>query len=432
MNRGSLGRAGFTLVEILIVVGVMALLASMMVFLPKATQRDSAVKAAAEELAATMRQARAYAMAQRAVCAVAFNIQNGPGTSGKVLNNYSGGHWYRIIGPSFDPRRTNGLGVFPVPDFWGWDGSTVAQFDDDVRHSWLGDRHVLPRRQVRFLALGDQDNGTNVNCNDGGGWGTFPATYPRPWFGWYDPAAQRLYPWGGYDTAITDNAGRKCSGFYFEGSDGTISLCNNPATRTTTTAGTNTTIFQAGAGRPVINADWLDYVIGFNPDGTAVEGDIMHARYNSFWRQGAGGGNAPTGDLGDLTPLPGNPSDGNQRPITSYFRHTGWWSVTLCPDADIDTDRFPSADQALASIWPAYRVMVNQFGTVQVVRVSNLVPPGTTFDTSITNWQSTAQTNPLYKNSIATTAGGALRGAPVTSFLNSQILASREWWMVSP
>jgi hypothetical protein len=60
--------------------------------------------------------------------------------------------------------------------------------------------------------------------------------------------------------------------------------------------------------------------------------------------------------------------------------------------------------------------------------VTSLVPSGTVFDTTITNYQSAASTNRYYQQHIATTAGGSLRAHPVTNFLNESILSSRNWW----
>ena len=430
-TRRSLGDA-FTLIEMLLVVTIIAFMAGMIVYLPKGTQRDNAVRAAAEELAGTFRLARSYAISQRAVFGVAFNIENAPGTSGRVLNNFSGGHWYQIVGPGWTAQ--NNTATYPYPSLWGWDGSTMASYLIDVQSAWIGDRHVLPRNQVRFLALGDQDDGTMVDTTQNAGWGQYPATYPRPWFGYWDATKKRLYPWGGYDSTLVDAIGRSCSGFYYQGNDGAITGCTNPATRATTYAGTNTTIFQAGGGRPLINAAWLDYMIIFYPDGTAKAASPFIGRIQSNYRESARGGAGGTtpGDLGDLTPLAGasSPNSGYawNLQITNYYKHTGCWSVTLCPDAVTDSDSFNSASLALASIWPAYRVTVNQFGVVSIVRVTSLVPNGTVFDTTITNYQSAPSTNQYYQQHVSTTATGALRAHPVTGFLNESILSSRNWW----
>jgi prepilin-type N-terminal cleavage/methylation domain-containing protein len=437
-------RPGFTLIELLVVIAIIGLLASMIAFLPASERRRGDVRAAAEELAATLRSARSMAMRQQAVCGVAFNIRNGLGTSGRVLNNRDGGHWYRIIGPS-----ENGSG-YPHPSFTGngggkyvGDTKTVAGFLGEIEAAWAGDRHILPPRRVRFLALTDQDNGTRVIPTvPSYMMYPFPATYPRPWFGSWDPASKRLYPWGGYDTALLDNRGLHCSGFYYEGADANggkgIVGCANPSDRFTTWEGPGNgrQLLAAGQGRPLINAAWLDYVIVFTPDGRVKEGPIMETRHASCRANGAAGSSATggtgSGDLGDFAG--GFTSVQNWHALmSSYAPHTGVYAITLCPDIDKDTDIFPTAAEAFRSIWPMYRVTVNRFGYVRVEAVSQLPPAGAAFDTTtITNWQNKGQIQQYYRYLYATDAKGDLRGKPVTGFLTPEVLASRQWWMTAP
>jgi Tfp pilus assembly protein FimT len=430
---------GFTLIELLVVLGVIMLTSGMLIFLPRGDQRATAVRASAEELAATLRLARSIAVERRVVCGVAFNIRNGAGTSGRVLNNFDGGHWYRIVSEVAVPGISEtALSTYPVPNFQDISVGTgnVSTFLQEVKSGWIGDAHVLPKRRVRFLALTDQDNGT-------GGWsgsGIFPATYPRPWFGWFDnsPGVKRLYPWGGYDPAIKDPAGRSCGGFYFQGDDGPISGSLNPADRFTTHLGWGTpvpavAILSAGKARPLVNGDWLDYVIAFLPDGTVREQSPMQNRRTSYAQRGAAtaqyqAGGTGNGDLGAFAAR----TSGETSPMTSYWNHTGRLSITVCPDADKDTDVFASPAEAMASMWPAFRVSVSRLGDVQVVPVSRSVPkdPVPVIDSaSVTNWQSTAQILSRYRNFIATNADGSLRGQPITNFLTPEILAGRQWWL---
>lgn len=431
-------RRGFTFVELLVVLLVMALLAGMIASLPKGSRRHAAVKAAAEELAATLRSARALAMERRTIVGVAFNIANAPGSSGLVVNNHAGGHWYQITGEVQVSDSPSSLASYPngkfVDQSVNGDGN-VAQFLDAVQDSWVGERHVLKTKTVRFLALGDQDNGSE-------GWtsnGEYPPTYPRPWFGWYDDSARKLRPWGGYDPTILDKVGRPCGGFYFQGEDGVISGCLNPTDRFTTHIGSSGNIpprkfLAAGEVRPLVNGDWLDYVIVFYPDGTANEQSPMSSRRRSYWDRGSttagySAGGTGNGDLGDYTAH----RSGMGSPITSYVRHTGSWSITLAPDATRDSDSFASRTEALDSIWPLYRVSVTSLGDVKISYLTKVVPGGTTFDTtSISDWQNASQMRSMYQKDIATNANGSPRGMPVTDFLTPDILASRQWWLVSP
>ena len=48
------------------------------------------------------------AMVEQAPFAIAINIQNAPGSSGRVINNRSGGHWYRMVGPARGIRNIAG------------------------------------------------------------------------------------------------------------------------------------------------------------------------------------------------------------------------------------------------------------------------------------------------------------------------------------
>jgi type II secretory pathway pseudopilin PulG len=435
-------RGGFSLVELLIVILIITLAFGMITLLPQGDKRDADVSAAAEELAGTLRQARTIAMDRRCIAGVSFNIQNAPGTSGKLINNNSGGHWYRIIGPvdAIYSVQQNGSPVYPYLALSYADCST--SFLANVKESWIGDTHFLPRRHVRFLALSDQDNGGIIDAAAGD---TFPATYPRPWCGYWDATSRRMMPWGGYDPANNPN-----SGFYYGGADGTIVGSVSPADRFSSgsywnNAGQNVTppplkIFAANEGRPLINGNWLDYVIRFQPDGTAGE-DVMRNRINSL--RGAdpnpaagmhSGGHIAPGDFGDMFgPLKSAPaifqSQSFRTPLTSYAAFTGDWAITLCPDVTADDDHYPSADAACASLMPAYRVMVNRYGLVKVVKVMAFHRGGAVFDTTITNWQNPAQTSVNYQDDVATDAAGNHRGTPVEDFLNPDILANRTWWL---
>lgn len=450
--------AAFSLIELLVVVAIIGISMGLVAFLPSSDKRNADVKAAAEELAATLRLARSMAIERRVMMGVAFNIQNGAGTSGRVINNRDGGHWYRIIGPTDTHRwvmsqKTEGWPMYPQSTLDFGLGDSVPSFLGEVKDSWVGDRHVLPARKVRFLALSDQDDGGIIDHAAGSWWPewrAYGATYPRPWFGHWDPASGRLYPWGGYDPTLVDSRGRPSSGFWFQGRDGPITGCLNPSDRMSTTADTNVLVFKQGEVRPLINGDWLDYVIRFNPDGSVCEGQVMRARKMSWMGKGSGtGAGLPPGDLGDLMNdfpygyvanindyatqgygLEATPTPHDLSPIKSYEAYTGFWSLTLAPDMDRDSDSFGSAQEAVNSLMPAYRVMINRFGVVKVVKVRPTPPAGLVLDTTtISNWQSPAQTSVYYQHQVATNPDGTRRGMPVSDFITPHVLAARQWWM---
>lgn len=438
-----LNRSGFTVLELLVVIAIIAFAAGMITFLPKADRRSAVVKAAAEELAATLRQARSIAVDQRATCAVAFNIQNAPGTSGRVLNNHSGGHWYRIIGAGDGEGSVSGSTSTVIN--WASGSTNLCALLLRIRSAWIGDAHVLPQRQVRFLALTDQDNGSTGGSSSSTGNTTwYPASYPRPWFGWWDATGKRWYPWGGYDTAIKDKFNRPCSGFYFEGSDGTITGCLNPATTRYTTNTANgsppITLLEAGKPRALVNAEWLDYTIAFNPDGSAYEPMPMRNRMQSYWWRGSAtdtnnGGGTGYGDLGPYTSLPGQSSSVTDFScLTTFLRHTGKMAITLAPDADADSDSFPTARAALDSIWPLFRVTVSGIGDIQVVQVKRSLPDGLALDASTipdaAAWQNATTMNSYYwlREASNADASHTIRAKPVSDFLSPEILAARQWW----
>jgi len=329
----------FSLIELIIVLAIMMAAAALIMGTPKGDRRLVPVQQAARELAQTFRQARALAIEQQAPVSVTFNVQNAPGSSGKVLNNWNGGHWYRLIssfpwisgpasagllGVTGPPRGTMARRLNKLLDDWGADRDTPASTAvDKVRSCAIGDRRVLPARKVRFLALTDQDNGGAQFRDSGDGpepdtpltlWGV---GYPRPWFGAWDPASRRLLAWGGYDhTVPLVSSGHYASkprtaggqpmspsGFWYEGHDGEITGCVHPKDRWIISdvqgndgawlrnAGDSrmpqdapytfdNRFFTAGDPRPLVNGEWMDCAIEFHPDGTvrqAVWGGLRMA-----------------------------------------------------------------------------------------------------------------------------------------------------------
>jgi len=412
----------FTLLELLVVITIMIMALALVAFLPQSANRLGSVRAAAVELAATIRQARSLAMDHRAIYALSFNIEDAPGSSGRILNNFSGQHWYQILGPAMEnwDMNTNGMPMCPYPEaWWGTAMFNITQWSRAVATSWSGERHFLAAHRVRFLALTDQDTGGIVNTSDfNGAYRGFAPTYPRPWFGYWDAASQRLYPWGGYDTASIDSAGRHCGGFFYEGRDGTISGCVNPASRSTT-AGGSVPLYTANQPRPLINGAWQDVCLLFYPDGT-VSQQLMPGRWQS-WEEANNGGGAAPGDLGDR-------SSAYSWATAPMNNLNGAISITLAPDALQDSDHFATAQEAWQSLMPACRVCVSAIGVVDVIPVTPFAPAGTQFDASISDWSDASQTDSLYQGNRLTTAQGVPRGTPIEDFLTPGMLAQRQWW----
>lgn len=411
-------KRGFSLIELLIVLAILAVILGISGILLRGENRDASVKSAAEELAAVLRQTRNRAMHEQAAFAVVFHIQNAPDTSGATLNNWSGGHWYRVAGPSTHGNIQNmfyggaNSPSIPLPgarhDYGGGAqiNSQFPFFIERLREAWVDEPRILPARKVRFLALADTDEGprntqnstTNPNVGTQIYYGTAAeTTYPRPWFGYYDATAQRLHAWGGYDPT------KDFSGFYYEGKDGDAVGSRNPVDRLynndfdlkggfanvdrnndgiiadDSEREVGYPIWKAGDPRPLVNADWMDAAIMFTPTGEAVFLEWNRGRWAYADVQGAASG-ADSGRNGirdraktAKTPLSssgGVPIQTNLTAEVAHFdRHTGGYFITLARDASTDNTIFPDAKTALDSILPAYRVFVGRSGVVQVSRV---------------------------------------------------------------
>ncbi|MBN8525221.1 MAG: type II secretion system protein [Planctomycetes bacterium] len=446
-------RGAFTLVELLVVLAIVAIATAISLSIPEADRRRAAVEGAARELAEYLRSAHAMAVRNRAGHAVVFNIANASGSSGAVLSNRDGGHWYRLLGPGeFDYSRGNhGLSWHPRPgnffDYGDRDNfNNVPAHIRRVQNAWIGEAQRLPARKVRFLALTDVDNGHSHRHGGAATVSRFPSTYPRPWCGWFDAGAGRLFAWGGYDASLT-HAGRANSAFYYRGSDAAISGSLNPADRTSgadkdefgnLTSG-GMVFMRQGEVRPVVNAAWMDWYITFRPDGTVRAGRMGELRCESGLNGGdAVYGNTPDGDIGDMAPAKADWADGSRGhsyeladdefTATSSAARSGYWYITLAPDAESDSDRFPDAASAVRSMMPAFRVGINALGDVRVVQVR----PSLTgeLDDTITGsqWQDQAKTDAHWRYSVLTDATGVAKGRPIVDALVPEMLTSRVWW----
>jgi len=456
--------AGFTLIEIMVVVAIISIVVAMSLsstFFMGHDRRVQQVQAAAYELAATFRKARTRAMETKSPYTVVFNIQNDPASNGRVLNNHTGGHWYRTLGP----QASDGLIGFPAymnniaPPY------SLAEFSTDLDEFWYDDAHVLPAKQVRFIALSDLDWGDYTQT--GSGWAgrasSGAVSYPRPWFGWWSQAEKRLYPWGGYDPAITG------SGFYFWGNtvnswapvDAQPSGCTNPIDRWAdrwTPGGVYPSsswipqathcdqIYAAGTPRPLINAYWRDCSLIFLSTGEVRWGNWMPARhcyaYADIGWTGAGkpfhsGVGERCNQLADLS----SAQQYSRAEAANFDQDSGGFYITLGPDMPTDNDSYPTAQAALDAMMPLYRVCVTSFGDISVIRVSTIPKYGTLapFPTS-EDWFRTGSNlmtcfgemrynTATVKASDNKTGRGVYQGAPITGWVTTDMLTNRSVWM---
>ncbi len=425
--------------------------------------RRQAVMTSAEELAATFRRARAMAVDRKATFAVVFNIQNDPDSSGRVLNNRSGGHWYRILRPpsTGDQNTIDNIPDFPTSIFGPY---TVCDYKANVTSCWMDDTHVLPARKVRFLSLTDMDWG-DFTGQDWQSYGRRPGaggsqTFPRPWFGWWDGATKRLYPWGGYDPAIAP------SGFYFWGNANAPSgyyniqgvrdpiaptvcrntcdryldhwvVCNTNPPRNPEGVGTDL-LYANGSPRPLLNADWRDASLLFLSDGSVRWGGWLPARHLRDYSGPNQRGvpercNAQPGGFG-------GPNHHTKTEASNFDQDSGGWFITLAPDADTDKDTFETAKDALDSLMPMVRVFVSKFGEVRVIPVSRTPKfAGTAPFPTTANWYNTGSNvqrefgmDRVVDRSVSASDGtglGRVVGAPITDFITPDMLAKRQVWM---
>ncbi len=472
------GTRGFTLMELGLVIAVLALMFALIGGIAgRRTIRGNTVRAAVDELVSTLRQARQMAMDHKAVYGVTFNIANAAGSTGQVLNNRGGGHWYRIIGPN-DPGSGSwaGAGGYSMPvwmdreDWWnpGANGTGDVELGwwlSAVQSEMVGPKHYLPKGEARFVALNDEDNGNNwCQCS------CFPATYPRPWFGDFvqgpGDAQPRLYTWGGYDQGFTDfwqgvywRAVRppniNFSAFYYQGDDPPIVGCVNPQDRyiiddpagTSATAQRHFRLFTQGEPRPLINGDWLDFVVIFNPDGSATTNDFLHMRHqygqtgadgpgsyfwndngsNNLWMLGPGDMcNFINGWVEYYACVPYN----NRSEASSYADVTGTYYITMGVDMPDDTVSYPSAQAALEAMTPLYRVGVTRLGEIKAVRVSTIQPAGAILDAK---WQGGMWNNYNlgyngFWNNLALSATGQTL-MPAEDFVTPQMMTNMQWWL---
>lgn len=502
-------RRGFTLVELLVVIAILGIGAGMISSMGfKRDERRALVQGAATELAGVLRQARAYAMDRNIIAAVSFNIANAPGSSGWVLNNRSGGHWYQIVGAaqmrvgSDASLGTQSVqtGHFPFPQRLGggWIGdsgnpsyeSAIRLHVEAMGSAWYGDRHVLPKGKVRFLAIGDQDNG--MRWQHSGSYQPAGSNffYPRPWFGRWDQTGKRLYPWGGYQpqfkgtATYADNTTKASpTAFFYEGKDGPITGSAHPSDRLVYDDSTGDGVskesdgeyaasarrfrlWKSGDPRPVIDAAWLDLYLVFYPDGTIAFG--MPLTLRRIWGEQRGGSMRCYGDGQPIVGAnrhyqnfksssnnvqllgpgdrcsPRDPVDEAFSPdvqrmfeVSNYLSHTGAFYITLGPDAQsgdgADEGRFDSVQKAIDSMTPMFRVCIRPSGDITWFEVKKFAPTGTTVSwvPGITpaSWSNQSFIEGSYPDGSLRNADLSPRGRPVVDMLLPEMLTQANWWM---
>lgn len=463
-----LPRNAFTLIELLLVMAIMAVVFGMAgASFARSNTRQQAVLGAANELAATFRQARALAMERKQAYSVVFHIQNDPASSGRVLNNRSGGHWYRILGPGGGNMRM--VAYTPPYGSFQFGAFNLASAAQSLERNWVDEAHVLPARKVRFLALTDMDYGNYRSGSQDYRQASAERTYPRPWFGWFD--GTRLHGWGGYDPDIPG------SGFYFWGNDSQITWNGAPDPAAFATRDpkpltcTNTqdrvldnwigadsrssapgqpasqVLYTAGSPRPLINASWRDVSLQFLGTGEACWGTFLPARHAwifsdvqpSYWRNARRGvaercNGSTSWDINTYYSV-GDVRQHWQTEAGNFDQDSGGWFVTLAPDVDSDNDTYPDAKAALDALMPMYRVFVSSFGEIRVIAVSRSakLPSGMTAFPPTEDWWRTGSNTVNYfgrDRYVGTVAKGTRPvGAPITDFVTTGMLGNRQVWM---
>jgi len=496
---------GFTLIELLVVIAILGIGAGLISTITfKRDERRALVQGAATELAGVLRQARAYAMDRNIIAAVSFNIENAPGSTGWVLNNRSGGHWYQIAGAaqmrvgSDASLGTQAVqaGHFPFPQRLGggWlsdsssEESPIRLHVESMGSAWYGDRHVLPKGKVRFLAIGDQDNGMRYRHSDAYQPSGSDFFYPRPWFGRWDDVGKRLYPWGGYQpqfkgtATYADNTTKASpTGFFYEGKDGPITGSVHPSDRLVHDDGNGDMmvkmadgeyaagakrfkLWSQGKPRPVIDATWLDLYLVFYPDGTIAFG--MPLTLRRLWGEQRGGSMRCYGDGQAIVSAnrhyqnfkasnnnvqligpgdrcsPRDPVDDSFKPeprrmfeVGNYLSHTGAFYITLGPDVPVGEDegRYPSAAKAIDAMMPMYRVCIRPGGDITWFEVKRFAPQGVTVGwvPGITpaSWSTQTFIEGSYPDGSLRNADSSPRGRPVVDMLLPEMLTQANWWM---
>ena len=216
-------KKGFTIIEMLVVISIIALLSSMIIIIPNHEDSASQIDMAASLVAGTFKTARKLALETKNTYAVVIHIQNSG--DGSVLKNFSqtyegadqGRHWIAVIGPDegFLSKSENEPPMaYQYPHLEAFTRTMEIE---------MVEKTYLPRG-TRFLAISDLEDGNTSSSFSNGDHGE---TFPRPWFGVFKGG--KLYPWGAYNPEIdvkyrdSHSSVNGCTtGILYEGADGPI------------------------------------------------------------------------------------------------------------------------------------------------------------------------------------------------------------------
>lgn len=432
---------GFSLVELIVVIAIMATLAAMVSASGLFNHDKMALRIdeAARGVEGQMLKARNLTIATGKPHAVVFHIENYG--SGKLLRNFEaapvasfpGRHWCAVIGPY--KERLRNLTYQDLPRMEGGNGNasslladfgTAQRLATTVEKCQVGDRYYLPRG-TRFLALGDAEDNLHDPSNSSiptttgasiiGDWSKGTAsrtgiaglsdTYPRPWFGFLSGSGSSwtLNAWGGYDTAIYGSGlDYECSNRYGTGTalvrvpisnstNSGLCTCGVDTGRTAATPAINRLreamrpccdASQTDSSRPVINGYWMDYMVVFLPNGHANAIPFYNRASLFSYQSAPRSASAPydpellrqdastTADsVGGWNTAPFNARwNGRDDAIVVHESSVlGGPAITIANDAATDVPTFTSAKDALQSILPMRRVVVNEAtGGVRIIK----------------------------------------------------------------
>ena len=380
----------FTLIELLVVISIIALLSSMITFIPDHENPQEQIDTAAAQVASMFKQARKLALETGNNHAVVIHIENSGDSS--VFKNFSqtyegvpfGRHWIAVIGPDTG-FLTNSKKDPPIPHAY----PHLQSYERSVNLCMLNRAYLPPG--TRFLAIADQDFG-NGSGETGYSTGDKGPGHPRPWFGFYDETENRLYPWGAYAPDVDDTYRsshsniRSCTtGLNYEGGDGEIpydvalDTCVNPdpthgilfphanmrhpGASGTVDSGQDPDNTVVGKPRAILDGNRFDYAWVFTGNGELRTYAQTRRRFfepqwhGSRWR--------------------------DKFEITHSINHTGGFYITVARDIDPEEEiynelntkssqpdytKFNSVEDAFKSITPFKRIFVHKDTGATVVR----------------------------------------------------------------